>query len=194
MSMSIENINVSMVRPTLDDLPQFALPAPYSLRWYQPGDERHWVDIHVAADPYHTFTAETFVREFGEDQAELPTRQAYLCDAMGTPVGTTTAWFYTDEEDEDYGLIHWVALQPALHGQGLSKPLLAAVCQRLQELGHTRAYLNTSTARIPAIGLYLRFGFVPKLRRDRATTIRAWQQVREHLAHPALDAFLAEHA
>jgi len=189
--MSTENINVSMVRPTLDDLPHFALPAPYTLRWYQPGDERDWVAIHVAADPYHTFTAETFVQEFGAEQALLPTRQAYLCDGTGTPVGTTTAWFYKDEEEEDYGLIHWVAIQPALHGQGLAKPLLALVCQRLQELGHTQVYLNTSTGRIPAIGLYLRFGFVPKMRRDRATTIRAWQQVRERLAHPAIDQFLA---
>lgn len=188
--MSTENINVSMVRATLDDLPDFALPTPYSLRWYQPGDEQAWVDIHIAADRYHTFTAETFRQEFGADQALLPTRQAYLCDGAGTPVGTTTAWFYTDEENEAYGLIHWVALQPALHGQGLAKPLLALVCRRLDELGHRRAYLNTSTARLPAIGLYLKFGFVPKMRRDHESTLRAWRQVREQLPHPAVEAFL----
>lgn len=191
--MSIENINVSMVRPTLDDLPQFDLPTPYSLRWYQPGDEHYWVAIHAAADHYHTFTDEFFVKEFGADRDLLPTRQAYLCDGTGTPVGTTTAWFYTDEEDEDYGLIHWVAIQESSQGKGLAKPLLGLVCQRLQELGHTRAYLNTSTGRIPAIGLYLKFGFIPKMRRDRATTLRAWQLVRTQLAHPAIDAFLAAH-
>ncbi len=192
--MSTENIAVSMVRATLDNLPHVALPTPYSLRWYQPGDERYWVDIHVAADPYHTFTAETFIHEFGADQALLPTRQVYLCDGTGIPVGTATAWFYRDEEDEAYGLIHWVALQPARHGQGLAKPLLALVCQRLQALGHTRAYLNTSTGRIPAIGLYLHFGFIPKMRRNHEESIGAWQQVRERLAHPAIDAFLAENA
>jgi GNAT superfamily N-acetyltransferase len=188
--MSIENINVSMVRATLDNLPHFALPAPYTLRWYQPGDETHWVAIHVAADRYHTFTAETFVQEFDADRALLPTRQAYLCDGAGIPIGTTTAWFYKDEEEEEYGLVHWVAIHPAQQGQGLAKPLLALVCQRLQELGHTRVYLNTSTGRLPAIGLYLKFGFVPKMRRDQETTLRAWRQVREQLAHPALDAFL----
>ena len=191
--MATENINVSMVRATLADLPHFALPAPYSLRWYQPGDEKYWVDIHVAADRYHTFTAETFLREFEADRALLPTRQAYLCDGTGQPVGTTSAWFYPDEENEDYGLVHWVAIQPALHGQGLAKPLLALVCQRLQALGHRRAYLNTSTGRLPAIGLYLKFGFVPKMRRDRENTLRAWRQVREQLPHPAVEAFLQEY-
>lgn len=189
-TISTENINVSMVRATLDHLPDFALPTPYTLRWYQPGDEKDWVAIHVAADPYLTFTDETFVQEFGADRAMLPTRQAYLCDGEGRPIGTTSAWFYKDEEGEDYGLIHWVAIQPAHQGQGLAKPLLALVCRRLHELGHTRAYLNTSTGRIPAINLYLQFGFVPKMRRDREATLRAWRQVRERLAHPALDKFL----
>ena len=86
-----------------------------------------------------------------------------------------------------------MAIQPALHGQGLAKPLLALVCQRLQALGHRRAYLNTSTGRLPAIGLYLKFGFVPKMRRDRENTLRAWRQVREQLPHPAVEAFLQEY-
>ncbi|MEZ4869796.1 MAG: GNAT family N-acetyltransferase [Caldilineaceae bacterium] len=189
--MTIENYNVSMVRATLDGLPHYTLPAPYTLRWYQPGDEKYWVAIHVAADPYHTFTDETFIREFGAEQALLPARQAYLCNAAGTPVGTTTAWFYTDEENEAYGLVHWVAVDPAQQGRGLSKPLLAFACRRLQELGYPRAYLNTSTGRLPAIGLYLKFGFVPKMRRDREYTLHAWRQVNERLAHPAVAEFLA---
>lgn len=188
--MSTENISVSMTRATLTDLPSFVLPAPYTLRWYQPGDERFWVELHVAADAYLTFTAETFDREFGADRALLSTRQAYLCDGTGTPIGTASAWFYADEEGEPYGLVHWVAIHPAAQGQGLAKPLLGLVCTRLRELGHDRAYLNTSTGRIPAINLYLRFGFVPKMHRDRETTLRAWQQVRARLAHPALDEFL----
>ncbi|MBX3014336.1 MAG: GNAT family N-acetyltransferase [Caldilineaceae bacterium] len=182
---------MSMVRPTLTNLPSFSLPAPYSLRWYQPGDEAAWVAIHVAADPFHTFTAATFAQEFAADRALLPTRQAYLCDSTGAPVGTTSAWFYTDEEGDAYGLVHWVALHPDHQGRGLAKPLLALVCHQLQELGHARAYLNTSTARLPAIRLYLQFGFVPQMRRDRAATRQAWQEVQTQLAHPAIDDFLA---
>ena len=192
--MSTENLNISMIRPTLENLPTFAIPAPYTLRWYQPGDEKAWLAIHIAADPYITYSAETFDKEFGAERALLPTRQAYLCDGMGALVGTSSAWFYTDEEGDPYGLVHWVAIHPSAQGQGLAKPLLGLVCARLRELGHERAYLNTASARIPAISLYLQFGFVPQMRRDRETTLRAWRQVSEWLTHPAITEFLKTHA
>lgn len=188
--MSSENISVSMTRATLNALPQVALPAPYTLRWYELGDEQAWVDIHVAADAYNTFTMATFEQEFGADRTLLSTRQAYLCDDAGKPIGTTSAWFYDDEEGDPYGLVHWVAIHPTAQGKGLSKPLLGLVCERLRALGHTRGYLNTSTGRIPAISLYLQFGFVPQMRRDRETTLRAWRQVSERLNHPAVAEFL----
>lgn len=191
--MTTENLNISMIRPTLENLPTFTVPAPYTLRWYQPGDEQEWLAIHIAADPYITYSNETFDQEFGAERALLPTRQAYLCDGAGRPIGTTSAWFYNDEEGDPYGLVHWVAIHPSAQGLGLAKPLLGLVCARLRDLGHTRGYLNTSSVRIPAISLYLQFGFVPKMRRDRENTLRAWRQVREQLAHPALDEFLNAH-
>lgn len=188
--MTTENLSISMSRPTLENLPTFAIPAPYTLRWYQPGDEQDWLAIHTAADPYLTYTDETFDQEFGADRALLTARQAYLCDSTGTPVGTASAWFHTDEEGEAYGLVHWVAIHPAHQGRGLAKPLLGLICARLRELGHERGYLNTASARIPAISLYLQFGFVPQMRRDRENTLRAWQQVSERLSHPAIAEFL----
>jgi len=192
--MSIENLNISMIRPTLENLPTFAVPAPYMLRWYQPGDENAWFAIHLAADPYITYTDETFAQEFGAERALLPTRQAYLCDGAGAPVGTASAWFHTDEEGEAYGLVHWVAIHSAHQGRGLAKPLLGLVCAQLRALGHEQAYLNTASVRIPAISLYLQFGFVPKMRRDRETTLCAWQQVSERLSHPAIAEFLKRQA
>lgn len=194
--MSIENISVAMIRPTLENLPTFAVPVGYHLRWYQPDDEEAWVAIHVAADPYHQFSRAIFAQEFSTDQALLAERQAYLCPVRedgseGAPVGTAAAWFGVEEARRSEGLIHWVAIHPAHQGKGLAKPLLATVCHRLRALGHQRANLNTSTARIPAISLYLAFGFVPTARTDLATTRRAWQLVREQIEHPALDHFLA---
>lgn len=193
--MTIENLSVTMYRPTLDQLPTFDLPATHRLRWYQPGDEAAWVAIHQAADRFHQFDAATFYQEFGTDRAQLATRQAYLCPigengSEGAPVGTATAWFGVTPETQKDGLVHWVAIHPAAQGQGLAKPLLAFICRRLHELGHRRVYLNTSTARIPAISLYLAFGFIPIQRGDHATTVRAWGQVRTQIDHPALDHFL----
>jgi GNAT superfamily N-acetyltransferase len=182
-------IGVSMIRETLDDLPLFDLPASYTLRWYQPGDEESWVEIHNAADPSHPYSLEKFAREFEADRALLPSRQAYLCSSDGKPVGTTSAWFYQVEQKE-FGLVHWVAIHPQHQGRGLANPLLSLICHRLRELGHTQAYLNTSTSRIPAIGLYLKFGFVPHSHGDDAKAFLAWSQIRQKLAHLAVDEFL----
>lgn len=189
--MAIEDINVSMIRSTLENLPQFELPAPFTMRGYQPGDEVHWVDIHNAADPAHTYSLEKFAHEFEAERALLPTQQTYLCDGDGLPVGTATAWTY-QVNDQPIGLVHWVAIHPDSQGKGLAKPLLARICHKLHEMGFAQGFLNTSTSRIPAIGLYLRLGFVPYPRGDEATARHAWQVVREHLAHPAIDAFLAD--
>ncbi|MEZ4734570.1 MAG: GNAT family N-acetyltransferase [Caldilineaceae bacterium] len=148
-----------------------------------------WLAIHIAADPYLTYTDETFDQEFGADR---------LVD--GAPFTRVTArehrWARRRPGSipmrkwEAYGPVHWVAIHPAHQGRGLAKPLLGLICARLRELGHERGYLNTASARIPAISLYLQFGFVPQMRRDRENTLRAWQQVSERLSHPAIAEFL----
>ncbi len=163
-----EILGVSMIRESLEDLPAFDLPAPYTLRWYQPGDEVYWVEIHKKADPAHDYSLDKYTREFEADRALLPSRQAYLCDGKGTPVGSASAWFY-EVEQKEIGLVHWVAIRPEHQGRGLANPLLSLICHRLRELSHTQAYLNTSTGRMPAISLYLKFGFVPHSHGDDAT-------------------------
>ena len=52
---------------------------------------------------------------------------------------------------------------------------MTVVCNRLRELGHDRAYLVTSTARLPAIKLYLDFGFEPEI--HDAEQQRVWSPV-----------------
>lgn len=171
----MQNIPVTMVREDFHDLPKFAVPSPFSLRWYQPGDEAEWTRIQQQSDPFLTITASAYRQQFGWDEEALSARQAFLCDADGTPIGTNTAWWDDDFRGESWGRVHWVAIVPPMQGRGLAKPLMAAICQRLRELGHTRAYLSTSTGRTAAINLYLKFGFRPALLKpdDRA----AWRLV-----------------
>jgi GNAT superfamily N-acetyltransferase len=154
---------LTMIRPTLESLPRHTLPAGFRLRRYEPGDIEHWVAIHRLADHYNEVSESRFRAEFGAHDQLIAARQMYLLDTAGTPIGTATAWFDDGFQGQRWGRVHWVAIVPAWQGRGLAKPLLAAVCRRLRALGHARAYLTTSTARLPAIKLYLTFGFAPLL-------------------------------
>jgi len=94
----------------------------------------------------------------------LAGRQCYLLEAPGKPIGTGAAWFKESFEGARFGRIHWVAILPEFQGRGLAKPLMTMLCRRLRDLGHDRGYLTTAAERLPAIKLYLRFGFVPLIR------------------------------
>ena len=192
-----KNIPLKMIRENLEDIPQFALLENLSLRWFQPGDEKVWRQIQSAADKFNDITPELFQRQFaggterglqsaspnecrsGINSALLSERQCYLLDARGNAIGTATAWFNDNFEGARVGRVHWVAILPEDQGKGLSKPLMTAICRRLNELGHTRTYLSTSSARIFAIRLYLKFGFVPLIRgQDEAAT---WETLQAQL-------------
>jgi GNAT superfamily N-acetyltransferase len=187
------NVDLTMVRGDLDGIPAFPLPDGYAIRPYAPGDERAWVDLQSAADAYNVITPALFRRAYGDDVEELGLRLFMLVGptgaAVGTgtrlgtgprfdddvPVGTAAAWFGDRKGDPSWGRVHWVAIHPAHQGRGLAKPLLSRVCTVLRELGHTRAYLTTGSARVAAIALYLRFGFVPAV--DGPDDEAAWAEL-----------------
>lgn len=153
--------SVAMILNSLANVPQFALPDGYAIRPFQPKDEDHWTAIHKLADLYNQFDDKTFVNQFGTNAALLKARQFYLLNPAKHPIGTAAAWF-----KGDMGLVHWVAIVPQEQGKGLAKPLLTAVLQKLHELGHRTARLDTSSPRLPAINLYLKFGFQPLISTD----------------------------
>ena len=155
------NLAIRMIRENLESIPEFSLPESYSLRWYRPGDQETWTQIQQKSDNLNPITTELFGHQFGSDGALLAARQCYLLNVEGAEIGTGTAWFNKDFEGRDFGRVHWVAIAPEYQGRGLAKPLMTAVCRRLRDLGHARACLSTSSARVKAIRLYLQFGFKP---------------------------------
>lgn len=167
-----------MIRENLDNIPQYDLPPPYTIRLYQPGDEVAWEHIHLAADRYTTITPTFFEEQFGQEEERLRERQFYLCDAAGMPIGTATAWFKS-HNGQPHGLVHWVAIVPSEQGKGLAKPLLSTVCQRLRDFKYSHAYLDTTSVRLAAIGLYLKFGFVPEIKNERDAEV--WLKIRKRL-------------
>ena len=171
---------VRMYRPDLENIPRFEVPDGYSLRRYRRGDEGNWTRIQTRADEYNTTTAEKFDQQFGPDHEALALRQYYLCDASGRAIGTATAW----ADSPQVGRVHWVAIVPEFQGRSLSKPMLAAVCNRLRELGHVRAVLGTYTLRVAAIGLYLKFGFLPEI--SGPEDAAAWREMGDRLSEGPL--------
>jgi GNAT superfamily N-acetyltransferase len=177
-ALELPDVSLAMVREGLEDLPVFELPPGYSIRSHREGDQAVWTDIHLAAEKRIEVTAGLFADEFGGDAEQLRRRQLFLCDPGGAAVGTGTAW-HGRYRGTEMGRVHWMAVVPGQQGRGLSRPLLAAVCSRLRELGHRRAFLTTSTGRLAALRLYLRFGFRadPTDEPQRA----AWEAVRRRL-------------
>ena len=170
-------VNLRMARAHLDDLPRHPLPPPWSLRPYRAGDEDLWVRIQQAADRFQPVSSAVFARSFGDDRRALAERMLFLCDAGGREIGTTTAWCSEAGPDAGRGRVHWVAIVPEAQGQGLARPLIAATCRRLAELGHTNAYLTTQDVRERAIRLYLEFGFTPEIRSEAERA--AWERLRQ---------------
>jgi len=69
-------------------------------------------------------------------------------------------------------------------GTGPGEGLLSTVLSRMVELGHVRATLDTNTLRTVAVGLYLKFGFVPDIRTEQDR--QAWLSVRDDLPESPL--------
>jgi GNAT superfamily N-acetyltransferase len=155
----MRNLPVKMALDSLEHIPAYELPEPYELRPYRRGDLAAWLRIHARADIYNRCDEKLFREQFGNDEKLLAQRQLYLCDGANE-IGTATAWFGEEGPTGATGRVHWVAIVPDYQGRGLSKPLLSATLLRLRELGHTRAFLTTSTPRKQAISLYEKFGFV----------------------------------
>lgn len=182
--MKKEYVSISMIREKLDAIPNHALSPPFFFKWYQPGDDRHWLSIQRQADQYNQINLRLFREQFGDDAKTLAERQCFILNSEGQAIGTATAWFDLNYRGQEWGRVHWVAIVPEMQGQGLARPLMTAVCRRMRELGHKRAYLTTAPERIPAINLYLKFGFEPELR--SAVELRVWKEIEGKLGRRLL--------
>ena len=182
MDIIARNLFVLMQRDNLSGIQDRSLSARFAFKWYEPGDQQKWIDIHQLAERYAEVSAEVYQHVFAGDVEALRQRQCFLLDPQQVPIATATAWFEKGFRGHYYGRLHWVAVIPEYQGRGLSKPLLSIVLNRMIELGHDRAYLRTSTARLPAIELYQQFGFEPLILAAEDRDL--WQQVNDKLRRP----------
>ena len=173
-----------MLRPNLDNIATVPFAAGYGIRPMTTDDIGLWTDIQRDAEPFVKITDTLFHEQFGADMDAIQSRCFIVTDPTGRGVGTISAWYDNDFRGQRYGRIHWVAVRPACQGLGLSKAALSYSLKQLAQW-HDRCYLVTSTLRVPAIHLYLNFGFVPDLTLPNAPAI--WQELATRLKHPALE-------
>ena len=168
---SVEHVELSMELDSLEHLPQHPLPERYGWRFYRSGDELHWARIETSAGEFSEVEAglRRFERDF-PDKEPLPERMMFLTDG-GVPFATVTAWF----EPDGAGLLHYVAIDAAHQGRGLSRPLTSLGMNRLRELGHKCARLGSQTYSWVAIRVYHEFGFRPVLHEEDEE--RGWRIV-----------------
>jgi len=174
---------VFMIRPHLRNIPQVPFPAGFGIRAMRLDESALWIDIQRDAEPHFPIGGDLFHSEFGNYLQATQWRSFVITNAKGIGVGVVSAWFARDFKCEDYGMIHWIAIRPAYQGLGLGKAALSFALNQLSQW-HERAFLGTQTMRIPAIKLYLNFGFVPDL--DSPGAREAWREVAATLSHPLL--------
>ncbi len=174
---------VVMICPHLRDIPQVPFPPGFGIRPMRLDEGGLWTDIERDAEPFFSIGEDVFEREFGHDPQSILHRCYIVTDERGLGVGTISAWYNRDFKGQDYGRIHWVAVRRGCWGKGLGKAELSFAMNQLAQW-HERAYLDTQTRRIPAIKMYLEFGFVPDLEPPGA--VEAWRSVLAELKHPVL--------
>jgi len=172
------NLTVGMFCPHMRDIPQFTFPAGFGIRAMKPGEGPVWTDVQRDAEHWLEIPDALFDEQFGSDPAAQPLRCFFIVNERNAAVGTISAWYDNDIRGLPYGRIHWVCLRPNYRGQGLIKPAMTHAMNVMAQW-HERAYLGTSTARVPAIKVYLDFGFLPDMALEDAET--AWRQLAERL-------------
>lgn len=166
LDKSIPYHRILMEKRDSDVFPHAPMPDGYSLRFWQPGDERIWSAIHLGVDHVERFEAglAIFEREFMPRPEDARRRCLFAFDREGTPAGTASLW------DGDYfgqtlPRLHWVAVAAGHQGKGLCKAMLAYLMRLYRELDLSGAiFLSSQTWSYKAINIYRQFGFEPCMR------------------------------
>lgn len=151
-----------------------------------PGDAGLWTDVERDAEQYFPVDDELFYREFRDDPAALAWRSFVALDERRLAVGVISAWRWPELRDGLWGRIHWVAVRRSHQGRGIGRGMLSYALERLAQW-HTKAILWTASRRLPAINLYLDFGFEPDLELPGALDV--WRGIAREIPHPGLQAF-----
>ena len=140
--------------------PDVTLPAGYSLRGFQAGDEAGYLRVmHLAGFAYWNM-------EYMQSalRACLPEGLFFVVhDGSRRVVATAMAGHGPSDLHPYGGELGWVAGDPEHKGRGLGRAVCSAALRRLLQAGYSEIYLKTDDFRVPALKVYLDMGFRPLL-------------------------------
>ena len=163
----------------------FSLPGGYRFKFFQPGDEQDWIDIHISSGEFtDEELASVHFHEYYDDFIdELSNRCVFIVDSnTGEKVGTATISRYYDEQYGYDATVDWVAIKKEHQGKGLAKPLISKLMKIASDNGHSRLLLHTQTHTWLAAKLYLDFGFEPVIEEE----IMGWRILNTIINHDKL--------
>ena len=157
--------NLYMYRTDLRSVPRIPLPSGYSIRPYQPGDERSWAVIQngsIGPDwEGGKWTADKCRKRFIGDPRYVPGGMFFVC-FKGAPVGSVMG-IRGSPTSRNLGQIHMVGLLEGHRGRSIGAAMTAHALRWLRTQGFTSAGLITQDYRVPAIRMYMQLGLKPLL-------------------------------
>ena len=179
-----EVVSVWMERPNFENIPQYELAPGLHFRLFRRGDEETWARLLASSGLRPSFEAamKQWEFEFEQAQDEMEKRCIFVETDDGTAIATTLAW-YMDEPSSEWGRIHWVGVDPAYQGKRIGKAMISEALTRMSKM-HPKVVLETEHPRLPAIKMYLDFGFTPQIRGEEDKA--AWVEIGKQLTLPGL--------
>ena len=137
-----------------------ALPAGFSIKTYEPGDEVHWAAIETSVGEFDSESEalDYFKETYLPTIDELRRRCFFAVSPDGAFVGTITAWYEKNDAGET-GIVHWFGVRPEYQRMGLGTALLGIMMAFFQAQAAFPVYLHTQTWSHDAIRLYVKTGF-----------------------------------
>ncbi|MEI8200804.1 MAG: GNAT family N-acetyltransferase [Eubacteriales bacterium] len=146
-------------RNSFTNIPE--LPAGFSYRNYQEGDEKYWAETETAVLEFSSTEKASlyFQKDFMPYESELKTRMVFITNEDGIPVANATAWWH-DEQNSHQPCLHWVAVRPEYQGLGLGRAVVVKALSLFSLYEpHQDIYLHTQTWSHVAVRLYMNLGF-----------------------------------
>ncbi len=168
-----EQLSMVMTLEKAKHLPDVVLSAGYVLRGYQPGDEQGWVDL-LQLGEFSIWD----VKRFKSYALEPERTEGSRVVCMGRKIVAAT---FASQHDHAARVasIDYVISHPEHRGKRLGRAVCTAVLRYLADRGYESVVLFTDDWRLPAIGLYLSLGFVPRLTREDMPS--RWEAVMKQL-------------